>query len=149
MIYIEQLICAFFGTLGFTILFNVHKKFYLTCGLTGMFGWLVYMIVVQFSTKYVAGMFGTMAVLMLSRIFAVYKKCPSTVFVISGIFPLLPSPNIYYTAYYLVTNNLNLAGQNAVASLKFSVAMVIGITIISAIPNKYFHKSILEVKKRM
>ena len=102
------------------------------------------MIVVQFSTKYVAGLFGTMAVLMLSRIFAVYKKCPSTVFVISGIFPLLPSPNIYYTAYYLVTNNLDLAGQNAVASLKFSVAMVIGITIISAIPNKYFQKVYLK-----
>lgn len=140
MIYIEQLLCAFLGTLGFTILFNVHKKFYLTCGLTGMFGWLVYMIIVQFSTKYVAGMFGTMAVLMLSRIFAVYKKCPTTVFLVSGIFPLLPSPNIYYTAYYLVTNDLGKASQNAVSSLKFAVAMVIGISIISAIPNKFFLK---------
>lgn len=140
MIYIEQLICAFFGTLGFTILFNVDKKYYMSCGITGVFGWLVYLCVVQFSSRYVAGLFGTMAVLALSRFFAVYKKCPTTVFLVSGIFPLLPSPNIYYTAYYLVTNDLDLAGQNAVASLKFAVAMVIGITVISAIPNRFFGK---------
>ena len=35
---IANMLCSFWGTVAFSILFNVHKRFYFCCGLTGMAG---------------------------------------------------------------------------------------------------------------
>ena len=42
---IGQLAAAFLATIAFSVLFHVPKKQYFVCGLTGMLGWLVYLIV--------------------------------------------------------------------------------------------------------
>lgn len=136
---VVNLICAFFGTLGFTILFNVHKRFYICCGLTGMVGWACYLAVAEFSASpAVASFFGSLAVVLLSRIFAVWKKCPITVFLVSGIFPLIPGSSVYYTAYYLVTNSLDMAAIKGIESLKIAFAIVAGIIFVVSIPREWF-----------
>lgn len=87
---IGHMVCSFFGTIAFSILFNVPRRFYLSCGLTGMLGWLCYCLVSPYTGATVASFLGTIVVVLMSRILAVYQKCPITVFLISGIFPLVP-----------------------------------------------------------
>ena len=41
--------------------------------------------------------------------FAIVIKMPVTVFLLSGIFPLVPGAGIYYTAYYFIQGNNALA----------------------------------------
>ena len=108
---ISDIISSFMGTLAFSILYNVDKKFYFYCGLTGTAGWLCYRMAVDFSSPAVASFIGTLMVVLISRIFSVWKKCPITVFLISGIFPLVPGASVYYTAYYFVTGDVALASQ--------------------------------------
>lgn len=146
---IGNIIGSFLGTLAFTILYNVPKRFYLTAGLTGVSGWLMYCMSAQYFSSAVSTFFGTMIVVLLARVFSVWKKCPITVFLISGIFPLVPGAGVYYTAYYFVTNELTMATQKGIESIKIAFAIVLGIVFILAIPRKWlarFEKGLLPGK---
>ena len=118
MTFVLNLLLASTGSLAFAILYNVPRKFYLCAAFTGMAGWFCYYLIVPFTDTAVASFFGAVGVVLVSRIFAVWKKCPITVFLISGIFPLVPGAGVYYTMYYLVSNELTLA---AIKGLELSL----------------------------
>ena len=98
---------SFLATLAYAILFNVPKQYYTACGITGLAGWIVYLAMCQVTTVALASFVGTLAVVLISRILTVRKKCPITIFLVSGIIPLVPGAGIYYTAYYLVTGQMS------------------------------------------
>lgn len=142
-----HVICPFLGTMGYAVLFNVPKRFYLSCGFTGMAGWLVYhAIVSQTFSAALASFLGTMAVVFLSRVLSVRKKCPITIFLVSGILPLVPGAGIYYTVYYLVTNQLAQASRRGMESVKVAFAIVLGIVFVLAVPGTVFQS--LAVRQR-
>ena len=138
------------GTLGFAALFGVPKKYYISCGVTGIAGWLTYMATSHFSSASIGSFFAALMVVLVSRILAVKEKCPITVFLISGIFPLVPGAGIYYTVYYLLTNQMEKAALQGMNSVKIAFAIVLGIIIVVSIPREVFgyHKSEQRMKKR-
>ena len=138
MTFVLNLLLASTGSLAFAILYNVSRKFYLCAAFTGIAGWFCYYLTVPFTDTAVASFFGAVGVVLVSRIFAVWKKCPITVFLISGIFPLVPGAGVYYTMYYLVSNELTLAAIKGLESLKIAFGIVLGIVFIVTIPKKWF-----------
>ena len=66
--------------------------------------------------------------------FAILLKTPVTVFLLSGIFPLVPGAGIYYTAYYFIQGNNALALSNGISTFKVAVALAIGITLVLSVP---------------
>ena len=138
MTFVLNLLLASTGSLAFAILYNVPRKFYLCAAFTGMAGWFCDYLIVPFTDTAVASFFGAVGVVLVSRIFAVWKKCPITVFLISGIFPLVPGAGVYYTMYYLVSNELTLAAIKGLESLKIAFGIVLGIVFIVTIPKKWF-----------
>lgn len=135
---IQNIVCSFLGTLMFSVLFNVHSRYYLYCGLTGMAGWVTYCLLVPHISPVPATFLGTIVVVLMSRILAVWRRCPITVFLISGIFPLIPGTSVYYTAYYFVMDDLNMAVDKGIMALKLAFAMVLGIVFIVSIPREFF-----------
>ena len=130
-----QLPAAFIGTMGFAVLFGTPRRYYLTCGLTGMVGWAVYiMLNSQFSLAG-AAFSGALAVALTSTLLAVWRKCPTTVFLICGIIPLVPGGGIFWTAYHLVANHLRLAATTGFTAIKVTIAIAGGIIIAAAIFN--------------
>ena len=91
--------------------------------------------------------FATVLVILLSRSFAVYKRCPVTVFLIAGIFPLVPGSGIYWTAFYVVTNDLERAGARGFLTLKDAVAIVLGILLVFEFPQSWFRKVLTDKSK--
>ena len=135
---IQNILCSFLGTLMFSVLFNVHSRYYLYCGVTGMAGWVTYCLLVPHISPVLATFLGTIVVVLLSRILAVWRRCPITGFLISGIFALIPGTSVYYTAYYFVMNDLNMAVDKGIMALKLAFAMVLGIVFIVSIPREFF-----------
>ena len=136
---IRELIAAALGTVAFALLFCVPRKYYLHCGIVGSAGWLVYSLTELWgATATEATFFATVLVITLSRFFAVKERCPATIFVICGIFPLVPGAGIYWTAYYLVTNQLPEALSSGFAAVKAAVAIVIGIVVVFELPHRWF-----------
>lgn len=146
---IANMVCSFFGTMAFSMLFNVHKRFYFCCGLTGMAGWLTFCAIREISSVTMASFLGTIVVVLMSRILAVWKRCPITVFLVSGIFPLVPGAGVYYTAYYFVTNSIQLASQKGIESVKIAFAIVLGIVFVVSIPKDWFKVSYWKNKRKM
>lgn len=137
--FILNIVCPFMGTVGYALLFNVPRRFYLSCGFTGTAGWLMYQVLVGMGASATAGsFFGALVVVVLSRILSVEKKCPITVFLVSGILPLVPGAGVYYTVFYLVTGQLAEASLRGMGSVKVAFAIVVGIVFGLAIPKKLF-----------
>ncbi len=134
-------LCSFVGTVSFAVIYNVPRKYYFACGVTGMAGWMTYLLVNSQSCMSVsaASFFGAFAVVLISRILTIYMKCPITVFLVSGILPLVPGAGVYYTAYYIVTNQLTQASLKGMESFKVAFAIVMGIVLVVSIPREVFH----------
>lgn len=129
---------AFAGTIAFALLFHVPAKYYRYCGFIGGCGWVCYKLALLGATAPVATFLANVAVVFLSRFFAVREECPVTVFLISGIFPLVPGAGIYWTAYYIVTDDLGQAGDRGFATFKIAVAIVLSILLVFELPQKWF-----------
>ena len=89
-----QIIAAVIATVGFSVLFGVPSKYYPYCGVIGGAGWLVYLLTLEHFRTAGVSLAATMVVIFLSRLAAVRKKCPVTIFLIAGIFPLVPGAGV-------------------------------------------------------
>lgn len=136
---IIEIISSAIGTIAFALLFGVPRKYYLHCGAIGAAGWLMYRLMLAVGIGPSFSVFiATVAVVLLSRICAVHKKCPATVFLITGIFPLVPGAKFYWAAYYLVTNQISDFQANGFSALKTMVAIVLGIIFVFELPHRLF-----------
>ena len=133
MSVIAEAAAAVTGTVAFSLLFGVPGRFYPYCGLIGGSGWLMNGV-----TAPSAALAATIVVILLSRTFAVRERCPVTIFLISSIFPLVPGAGVYWTAYYIVTNELELAVRTGFLALKVAVAIVLGIVFVFELPQGFF-----------
>ena len=148
--FIVQLIAAFLGTMAFAVLFGVPRKYYLDAGLCGTLGWLLYLILTRYSAfSPVEVMFcATALVTMVALAQSTARKCPITVFLISGIFPLVPGAGIFWTSYNIVSNQLPDALHTGFAALKATVAIAFGILVIMELNGKGPVRRWIEKKKK-
>ncbi|MBP3462038.1 MAG: threonine/serine exporter family protein [Tyzzerella sp.] len=144
---IATIVCSFIGTIAFSILYHVPSKYYKYCGFTGMVGSLCLYVCSDVIERPLATFLATLLVVFCSRIFAVWRKCPITVFLISGIFSLVPGSAVYYTAYNFVMNDLSLAVDSGIYALKVAFSVVLGIVFVVSIPRQWF--SVEYWKKRV
>ena len=127
---IIQFIVSLFATLSFAELFGAPKKELFFCGLTGAFGWVVYVI----------GLNGDMGTVLanLTATFAI-RRNPVTVYLIAGIFPLVPGAGIYYTSYYFIMNDMTQFSNYGMETIKVAGAIVLGIVFGFGLPQSWFN----------
>ena len=135
-----QIVASFIGTAAFAVLFGVPRKYYVLCGISGVLGWILYMILARYAgfTPPAATLFATMLVILSARWFSVLDRCPAIVFLLCGIFPLVPGAGVFWTSYYVVSDQLRLALGSGFMAVKVTIAIVLGIILISEIPNRFF-----------
>ena len=135
-----QIVASFIGTAAFAVLFGVPRKYYVLCGISGMLGWILYMILARYAgfTPPAATLFATMLVVLSARWFSVLDRCPAIVFLLCGIFPLVPGAGVFWTSYYVVSDQLRLALSSGFMAVKVTIAIVLGIILISELPYKFF-----------
>ena len=80
--------------------------------------------------------FATGLVAVTSLIQSIIRRCPVTVFLISGIFPLVPGAGIFWTSYHLVSNDLFAAIQTGAVAIKATIAIAFGILLVMEINSK-------------
>ncbi len=138
---IAQLIAAMLGTLAFAILFDAPKKEYVFCAANGAFGWLAYLVFQQLGAGVtIASLGATLILTLAARVLSAIRKCPTTVFLVTGIFTLVPGAGIYYTAYHLLMNELSLFSAKGIETFKVAGAIALGIVFGFAIPQSWFNR---------
>ena len=134
--YLAAFVVAGIATIGFGITFQMPQRHYLACGLTGAVGWMVYIFGVElFSmSPAVATLVATLPLTACARFFSVRHKAPVTIFLLPGIFPLVPGAGIYYTAYYFLRDDRTLFLNKGVETLKIALALALGIALVCSLP---------------
>lgn len=139
MTYVIQFLVAMAATISFSIIFSAPKKELVFCGITGAVGWIVYFVLVHTVTGSVAAsLISTFLLTILARFFAVRRRQPLTVYLLAGIFPLVPGAGIYYSAYYFFTSNKEMFARFGTETFEIGIAIVFGIIFGSAIPQALF-----------
>ena len=135
-----QALAAFAGTVGFAILFGVPRKHYIPAGLVGVLGWLLYLVLFRYAglTPAVSTLISTVFIGIMSRVSAVIMKCPAAVFLICGIFCLVPGAGIFWSTYYLVSSQLDLSSSAGFTAAKIAIAIVLGIILAMELPQRVF-----------
>ena len=138
-----QLLASFIGTASFAVLFGVPRKYYLPCGAVGMLGWLAYLVSVRYLPLGPAG--GTFIaatfVALLSIAAARRLRCPSTVFLICGIFPLIPGAGVFWSSYFVVSTQMDAALASGFSAVKVTLAIVLGIVLSANLFTRHLKSS--------
>ncbi len=147
--FVVQLIAAFLGTVSFAALFGVPRKYYLDAGICGTIGWLFYLVFSRYTAMSPAEVVfcATALVTLTALMQSTGRKCPITVFLICGIFPLVPGAGIFWTSYNIVSNHLSDALQTGFGALKATVAIAFGILAMMELNGKGKVRKWLKKKK--
>lgn len=138
---IDQIIMSILATLAFVILFNAPKKEYVFCALNGCLGWMSYQLFLSCGTGNVmASLWATLILTLAARILSALRRTPVTIFLIPGIFTLVPGAGIYYASYYLIMNDLAQFSAKGIETFKIAGAMVLGIIFGLALPQSWFNR---------
>lgn len=141
MTFVIQFFVAMVATVSFSVIFNAPRKELVFCGITGAVGWIVYYLMYNnFTGPVAASLISTFLLTLFARLFSAKRKNPVTVYLLAGIFPLVPGAGIYYTAFYFFTGNKAMFTDAGTQTLEVAIAIVFGIIFGSAIPQTLFNK---------
>ena len=137
-----QFIAGFVVSIAFAIFFNAPKRSLFTCGLIGAIGWLVQVVANLLLTDVVVSSFlGAVCVGILSTNASRFLKLPATIFIYTGMVPLVPGYGMYNTMQNIVTKNYSVASQVGIETILQAGAIAMGILLASV-----FSASIQSVK---
>ena len=86
----------------------------------------------------VSTLFAAVMVCLLSRFAAVPTRCPAQIFIICGIFPLVPGAGLFWFSYYLTAGELDLSSHYGFMAVKVAIAIVLGIILAMELPQRWF-----------
>ena len=134
--YFAHFVVTVIATIAFGITFQVPRRHYLAAGITGAVGWMVYIFGVELlgMSPAIATLVATLPLTGCARFFSITHKAPVTIFLLPGIFPLVPGAGIYYTAYYFIQGENALSLANGISTFKVAVALAVGIALVLGLP---------------
>ncbi|MGI6070094.1 MAG: threonine/serine exporter family protein [Blautia sp.] len=119
-------------TLG--LIFCVPKRFLVYSGLAGALGWTTYIVVREICGNGMLVMFfAALLVALASHLFARSCKAPVTVFLITGILPLVPGVGVYRIVYYLLAGDNPMAGYYFIYTLQMAGMIAVAILIMDTV----------------
>lgn len=131
---VKQIVSALLASTSFSVLFGSPKNTVFFSGLTGAFGWSLYLIGINQFNNIIAGtFFGAIGVGLLGEFLAKYMKKPATLYITTGIIPLVPGAGIYYTMFGIISNDFNIALEKGTETFFVSTAIAVGIIVSSVI----------------
>ena len=140
--YLFQALAALVGTVAFACLYGVDRNQYLSTGIIGALGWMAYLLFVRQagSTAPVAALFAAMLVCLMARMIAVPSRCPAQLFLICGLFTLVPGAGIFWSTYHLTAGDIQMAATSGFVAVKVAVAIVLGIILAMELPQRLFSR---------
>lgn len=129
---ITEILSAFLGTLGFSVVFRSKRNCLLPLALGGALAWAVYLFTAAFSLSESLCCFIASAIAgIYSEILARILKTPTTNIFIPAVLPLVPGSSLYYTMRYAVAGEWEAFLSRGEQTLKIALAIALGIITVS------------------
>lgn len=126
------------------MIFNAPIKSLFKCGFAGMIGWVIYVILFEYSGDSVfASVLASFIIGVISQYFAKRYKTPVIIFNVSGIIPLVPGGLAYDAMRRVVENDYNTAISLAAEAFMISGSIAIGL-VLSEVLNQIYRKATMK-----
>lgn len=126
--FFTHLILSMISAIGFGIIFNAPRKSLIQCGIVGMTGWMVYILMSDTGIDVVQASFsGAFTVSIIGHIMARRYKTPIIVFIVAGIIPLVPGGTAYDAMRHVVSNDYGNAIPLATKAFIIASAIAMGL----------------------
>ena len=123
-----QIIAAFFGSLGFALLFNLRGQWLFFTALGGGLSWCVYLISGSFISHYERQYFAAAFFLgIYSELMARKTKSPSTLYLVVGMIPMIPGAALYYMMRNAIQTNFKMFAERGLEAVITGGAIASGI----------------------
>ena len=129
-----QLITSVLGALGFAIMFRVRPRYLAISSVVGGICFSVYWLfdTMLGADPFVSALLATMAVAAISELLARIAHCPTLVFLLAGVIPIVPGSFLYRMMKALIEKNVSDAFSYGSIALKISLGVAGGIVAIAA-----------------
>lgn len=132
---LAELFLSFLAIFSFSVIFHAPWAQSLFCGLCGSLTWGLFLLFGHLGGGSVlSALFAVFFLTILTRFLSIQKRTPVTVYLTTGILPLVPGTGIYYTAYHLIMDNSAAAASAGIDAFKRAGAITLGIVFGFAIP---------------
>ena len=133
--YPEAFVFAMLSTMAFGIIFQAPRRSLPLCGLVGAVGWLVYIYLRNGAEldSFYANLAAALAVALLSELAARIFKGPVTVFVIPGIFPIVPGLAMYNGMTKIIEKQYDLGMSLLLQAGMDASAIALGIMFVGSL----------------
>lgn len=129
-----QCIAAIIGTLGFSLLFDMHGSGMPHCLFGAALSWLVYSACSHIglgdsSAFFVAAAAASFYAEVLARI----RKYPATSYLIASLVPLIPGASLYYTMSYAASGDVSQFWAKGTSTAAIAGSMAVGVLLVSTV----------------
>ncbi|WP_174721820.1 threonine/serine exporter family protein [Paenibacillus xylaniclasticus] len=124
-----QAAASFIASAGFGILFQAPRRSLIQCGLSGMLGWLLYVLLAEGMDAVPATLAASLLVAFVSQLFARFYRTPVIIFSVAGIIPLVPGGVAYDAMRSVVENRYGESLPLAAKAFMLSGAIAIGLVL--------------------
>lgn len=139
-----QVVSAFVGVVTLAVLFQVPKKYLILTGVTGAVGWFVQLTMTELLENQVFVAFlAAFSVAVVSQIFARISKAPVTLYLVTGILPLVPGIGMYRTVYFLLQGNNKETSHYFAYTLQVAGMIALAIFVVDS-----FFKVVFQRQKK-
>ncbi|WP_224753713.1 threonine/serine exporter family protein [Paenibacillus terricola] len=132
---IGQAVASLIAAAAFGVLFQVPKRTLLPCGVTGMVGWLAYVLLDRRLDAVPATLIAALVVTVAAQLFARTYRIPVIVFSVAGIIPLVPGGVAYDAMRSVVENRYDDSLPLAAKAFMMSGAIAVGL-VLSEVVNQ-------------
>lgn len=130
----SHFIFATIATIGFSVFFNIPLKLLLPAGLVGGIGWIVYLVIMEFTNNTsLSGFLAAASVSAMSEILARKMYQPAILFVIAGVLPLIPGIGLYNTMLAIIQEDYLLAATKGASAILLSCSIALGVLVVAAL----------------
>ena len=117
-----------------SLYFNTRYSHAVISGILGVMSYFLYLIIRERLGNEALGFFvGTVAVAFASEILAVLMKNPATVFLLSGLLPLVPGGGLFYMMRDAVQKRFTESFNTGYQTVMSAAAIALGVAVVSSV----------------
>ena len=126
---IIQLIAAFFGAMGFAMVFNVRHSLVIYGALGGLLSWGLFLFMEDiFANPFIACLISSSFSAFYAEIMARIKKTPASVFFIPSLIPHVPGGSLFYCMSAAVKSEWLSFKDYGIITLQYAFGIACGIS---------------------
>lgn len=117
-------------SLCFGVFLSIPKVDLIVGGIIGGISWALYVFLMRLSGEIILPYFiSTLTIGLLGNISSKITKRPTFLYMLPGIIPLVPGYSLYYTMFYIVTEDYSLALHKGIETLFIAFSISSGLIV--------------------